>query len=65
MSDGAVGGVRSICTWPFVPVQAEALPSASSDRNSTSVAPSAEIVAAAPAVGSAHVLPASADVRYS
>ncbi len=62
---GAVGGVRSICTNPFVPVQAEAFPSASSDRNSTRVAPSAEIVAADPAVGADQVLPASADVRYS
>ena len=65
MSAGAAGGVRSICTRPFVPVQAEALPSASSDRNSTSVAPSAEIVAAAPAVGADQVLPPSAEVRYS
>ena len=51
-------------TVPFVPVQAEALPTASTDRNCTSVGPSAETVTAAPAVAADQVAPPSAEVRY-
>ena len=44
-------------------VHAEAFPSASTDRNSTIVAPSAEIAADAPATGADQLWPPSADVR--
>ncbi len=63
-SVGADGAVRSSRTWAGA-VQAEGLARASSERNSTSVVPSAVTAAAAPATGCDHVAPASADVRYS
>ncbi len=62
VSVGAVGAVRSMLTVPFT--QAETLPTASTDRNCTSVSPSAEIVTEVPGVAVDQVLPPLLEVRY-
>src|SRR5690348_13836079 len=64
---GSDGGVVSIIAVvaPDTADHADACARLSTDRNSTSVVPSAEIVAAGPATGADHVVPPSVDVWYS
>ncbi len=63
---GAVRSMRTVLPGPgLAGDQADALPSASSERNCTSVWPSADAVTEDPGAGADQVAPASVDSRYS